>query len=166
MNSNCFKELVVIERSQLEDLLQTKKPQSIPEQKDDEKPTDRPKTEDKKKLLNSYFIELIQELPAKSRTPATQMLKKLLGGKEFGWDCSTGELVRYLPERGYRYRLKGSNLFDVISVLCSEPSPQIQAENIPYGMHAMLLMLSHTNLGSIQIINSDYRTLFQQYRRK
>ena len=125
-------------------------------------------------MINIEFTNLIEVLPPRSRDPARQVLKHLLKGQEFGFDSSSGEILRYQPKKGYRYRVHGSNLYDILYALCkqsSPPMPQLPQQNekinsIPVGMKTMLEMLVLTPIGSIQIVDINLRNMFQICRRK
>ena len=178
--NNSFSEYVAIERNQLQEMLaqlgQIKNPDikeevetgdKLPINKKEEELEVEPPT---KLLIGEDFEDIIQELPTKEQDSARQIMKHLLHGQEFGSDIKTGEIVRFLPSRGFRYRLKGSNLCDILDALCKPESPATHVIGksgfyVPYGLCAMLKMLSDTPIGSVHIKNGYFRKMLQEYRK-
>lgn len=160
MNNNKFIEYVAVDRNQYQDMLaELRKEPIVVVEPEKQKPL----------TTTSLLMELIDSLPVTSRNPARQLLKQLLKGREFGFDTANGEILRFLPEKGYRYRVPGSNLYDILNALCKQTPPphhqQQQAHEIPIGMKTMLDMLVLTPLGSAQIVNIKYRELFEKFRK-
>ncbi len=173
MSNNRFTEFIAVERNVFQDLF-----------KNTNKETPAPKmspptvivsesgkvAEEKPDAIHQQFKQLIQDLPLRSRIPATQIIRQLVNGDEFGMDRNTGELVHYLPQKGYRYRLKNSNVYDILNALCKQdllPVPEQKSKKVeePYGLKVMIEMISNTSLGSTQIVNCKYRSMLQEYRK-
>ena len=180
--SSKFIEYVAVDRNQYQDMVaeldQLRKQQQQPLPSIvtvENKPNNKPiiPAAEVARGMDIELVNLIQSLPPRSRDPAKQLLKHLLNGREFGFDISSGEILRYLPEKGYRYRVHGSNLYDILNALCKQapppmPQQQINCNNnsaIPDGMKTMLDMLVLTPLGSTQIVDVNLRKLFQIYRK-
>lgn len=176
MSNNRFTEFVAVERNIFQDLLENTNKET-PAQPESAAPTTVPPVivskvvEEKSDVIHQRFKELIQDLPPRSRIPATQIIRQLVNGVEFGMDRNSGKLVHFLPQKGYRYRLQKSNVYDILNALCKQdplPMPEQkrrEQEEEPYGMKVMLEMISNTSLGSTQIVNCKYRFMLQEYRK-
>ena len=157
--SNKFTEYIAVDRNQFYDMVteleQLKKetsaePQVIELMEPENKKEEQHKPEPAE--MDVEFVSLLQSLPPRSREPAKQILKHLLQGNQFGYDTASGELLCYLPDKGWRYRVHGSNLYDILNGLCRQTPPPMphhhQQHNtiMPDGMKVMLDMLVLTPL--------------------
>ena len=121
---------------------------------------------------NKFLCDLIHELPVKSRESAKHIIRHLFRGSEIGIDMNNYNILRYLPEQNHRIRVKGSNIHDILYVLCKQASPPMPQQDptdrssMPCGMEMFLEMLSKTGLGSNHIVNCKYRNMFLMYRKK
>ncbi len=122
---------------------------------------------------NQFLSDLIQELPVKSRESAKHVLRHLFRGVEIGIDTNNYNILRFVPEKNHRIRVRGSNIYDILYALCKQaPPPMPQQQNstdhnsIPCGMEIFLEMLSKTGLGSNHIVNCKYRNMFLMNRKK
>ncbi len=123
----------------------------------------------KKQTDNQIFDEVINSLPLKCRDSAKQMISQLLKGKQFGYDFTSGELLKYAPDEGFRYRIQCSNLRDILSSITKQIGPNHQPqseENMVHGLKDFLKMLSMTPFGASQIYDPNLRKIFQKYRKK
>ena len=177
MSNNRFTEFVAVERNIFQDLVGNTNKGTLAQP--ESAPTTVPPpvivskvVEDKSDVIHQRFKELVLDLPPRSRIPATQIIRQLVNGAEIGMDRISGELVRYLPQKAYRYRLRKSNVYDILNALCKQdpiPMPEQkskeQEKEEPYGMKVMLEMILNTSLGSTQIVNCKYRSMLQEYRK-
>ncbi len=178
--SNKFREYIAVDRNQFNDMvteLEQLKKETLTESHvvteviESENKKDKPEVVQPPEM-DVEFVRLLQSLPPKSRESAKQILKHLLDGNHFGYDTASGELVCYLPDKGWRYRVHGSNLYDILNFLCRQTPPsmshqqQFSTNTYDDGMKTMLDMLVLTPLGSSQIVDVNLRKLFQDCRKR
>ena len=184
-----FNELVVVERSRLYDMekeldqcksmeepvlseMEHSMPQEQNSVEENQQPPPKPIAEQEPEPENIFLCDLIHELPVKSRESAKHILRHLFRGLEIGIDMNNYNILRYFPELNHRIRVKGSNIYDILYVLCKQAPPPMPQQtstdhtSMPCGMEIFLEMLSKTGLGSNHIVNCKYRNLFLMYRKK
>ena len=168
--SKNFVEFQVVNKNQLDDMieeletLKNNNPPPITVIQDEAKKDDLEKNESDKD-----FCEIISSLPLKSREQAKHVINHLLKGTHFGYDIKSGEILKFIPENGYRYRIPCSNLRDILCAvtrqLAPNQTPQSE-EGMIEGLKEFLRMLAATPYGSTQINDPNLRKLFQKYRKE
>ena len=96
------------------------------------------------------------------------MITQLLKGKQFGYDFTSGELLKYAPEEGFRYRIPCSNLRDILCSITKQLGPNQQPqseETMVQGLKEFLEMLASTPFGASQIFDPNLRKIFQKFRK-
>ena len=165
---NNFSEYVAVNKLEFDDLLnevdQLKNQKSSPQPT---KETVKPIVEANN--MNASFIEVIDSLPMKNRELATDMIKLLLKGELFGYDANKGHILKYIPEKKLRIRIKCSNLRDILTAATKQLGPNQQGiteENMPEGLKDFLEMLSATAFGTTQLNDPNIKRLFLKYRQE
>lgn len=164
MNSNNFVEYVAVNKTQLDDMVS-----ELDSLKNREVPTPQKVIIPDQSEIESEFMDVINSLPLKCQEQAKQIITHLLKGRFFGYNAITGEILRSIPEKCIRYKIKCSNLRDILSSLTRLIGPNQQPqkeESMVEGMRDFLQMLAATPLGSTQINDPMLRKLFQQYRKE
>lgn len=153
--------------SELENLKSKNQQPTIP---NESQPNQLPEEESKspKVQIDEIFGEVINSLPIRCRDHAKQMITQLLKGKQFGYDFTSGELLKYAPEEGFRYRIPCSNLRDILCSITKQLGPNQQPqseETMVQGLKEFLEMLASTPFGASQIFDPNLRKIFQKFRK-
>ena len=164
-----FSEHVAINKLELDDLVnemeQLKNQKNIPIQ---QAPEVQEETKQKSQEMNPAFSEVINSLPAKNRELASDMIKLLLKGELFGYDANTGHILKYVPHKNARIRVKCSNLRDILAMVTKQLGPNQQGiteENMVEGVKDFLEMLSATPFGTSQLNDPNLRRMFLKFRK-